>query len=200
MIEAISVPALLSRPRSWAGHYIWTRTWWTRPEVVVLKALCEAKAPLEKSADGLGRTPTSIAHRASDTGLVLPAEWRDAIIKKRPSKLRLSDPQLQYPYIREVRGEHADLLQVNSLVPRGLPDHVRADVCQEIMLALWMKKITLDELRTDSLAVRSFIKGFRATNYEAGGFALSLDAPMHDGRSWYDVLPAPTADEEFGTA
>jgi hypothetical protein len=189
MLEAISVPALLAHPRAFPGCYVWTRTWWSRPEVVALKALCDGRASLEKSADSLGRTPTSIAHYARDTGLTLPVEWRDAIIKRKPSKVRLADPQLQYPYIRQVRGEHADLLQVNSLVPRGLPDHVRADVCQEIMLALWMKKITLEELRADSRAVRSFIKGFRATNHEAGGFALSLDAPMHDGRSWYDVLP-----------
>lgn len=188
MIELISVPALLSRPRYINEGYLSTRLWWGRDEEVALKALCEDEAPLEKSAISLGRSPTSIAHRARDTGLRLPKEWTAAIIKRRPPAVRHA-PLMQYPYIAKVRGEHADLLAVNSLVPQGLPHHMRADVCQEIMLALWQKETSIEELRGDRALVNKFIKGARAINYEAGGYALSLDAPMQDGRSWYDVLP-----------
>lgn len=193
MLEAISVPALLASPRyCWA----WTGTHWQRPEIVALKALCEFGAPLEKSADALGRSPTSIAHRARDTGLALPYEWRDAITIRRSSKPRAPKAApLQYPFIVNVRGEHADLLAVNSLVSRDLPDHIRADVCQEIMLAIWQKQVTLDELRCDRRLVQSFVRGFRKANLEGGGFAMSLDVPMHDGRSWYDVLPDPSTVE-----
>lgn len=199
MIEVVSVKGLLSQARYNTGgpngaSWAWTGTWWQRPEIVALSALCEYAAPLEKSADCLGRSPTSIAHRARDAGLILPREWRDAITKRRPFKPRERD--LQYPYIREVRGEHADLLAVNALVPRNFPDHVRADICQEIMLAIWMKQITLEELREDRTAVQSFVRGFRKSNFEAGGHAISLDVPMHDGRSWYDVLPSPTTLEQ----
>lgn len=158
--------------------------------MVALKALVDIDADVEKSADGLGRSPTSIAHRARDTGLKLPRHWRDLI-----SARKLSSPpreQLQYPFITKVRGDHADLLAVNDLVPKGLPDQMRADVCQEIMLALWMKEISLEELRTSKTLVGTFIKGFRKANLEGGGFALSLDVPMQDGRSWYDVLPDET--------
>jgi len=194
MIELINVPTLLSNPRSFTGCHAWTRTWWTRPEVVALKALCEADAPLEKSADSLGRSPTSIAHRARDTGLILPAEWRDAITTYRKKPRSPKEEPLQYPYIRNVRGEHADLLSVNSIVPRGLPDHMRADICQEIMLALWQGDVTLDELRSEKSLVNQFIRGARKANFEAGGYALSLDQPMHDGRNWYDVLPDPASE------
>lgn len=172
-----------------AGWYS-TRSLWTRPEIVGLTALCEAKAPLEKSADGLGRAPTTLAHRAIALGLSLPKEWRDAVTKK---KLASAPRQaLAYPFIVNVRGEHDDLLAVNSLVPRGLPDHMRADVCQEIMLALWQKQVSLEELRRDKSLVRKFVSGFRKANLEAGGYVMSLDVPMRDGRSWYDVLPDPS--------
>lgn len=190
MIELVSVPAILARPRYLGGNWCSTRTHWARCEDVILKALCDADAPLEKSADGLGRSPSSIAHRARDTGLRLPKEWADLI---RPKRLRAeARVALQYPYIQKVRGEHAELLAVNSLVPRGLPDHMRADICQEIMLAIWTKEVSLDELRSDRALVNRFVKGFRRANLEGGGWALSLDVPMKDGRSWYDVLPDPT--------
>lgn len=188
MIELISTKTILSRPKyGWLGGWHDTGCWWRREEDVALAALCEARASLEKSADGLGRSPTSIAHRARDGGLKLPIEWRDAITKRKPKVAR--EILLQYPYVRCVRGDHADLLAVNSLVPRYLLDHARADICQEIMLALWQKQTTLDELRADKSLVRKFTSGFYSTNFESGGHALSLDAPMHDGRSWYDVLP-----------
>lgn len=192
MIEVVSIQTILARPRLMFSAWHYTRCHWTRPEDVALKALCEADAPLERSADGLGRSPTSIAWRAQDTGLILPSEWKAAIRRKYKPVERYAP--LQYPYIREVRGEHADLLAVNSLVPRGLPDHIRADVCQEIMLALWQKEVSIDELRGDRALVQSFIRGFRKANFEAGGQAISLDTPMRDGRSWYDVLPDPSTD------
>jgi hypothetical protein len=195
MLELISTKALLSRSK-YGGAWLDTGLWWQRPEEVALKALCEDEAELERCADALGRSPTAIAHRARDTGLILPREWRDAIIKKRPPKPPRELP-LQYPYIVKVRGEHADLLAVNALVTRGLPDHVRADVCQEMMLALWQKQTTIEELQSDPALVRKFITGFRKANLEGGGYALSLDVPMRDGRSWYDVLPDNSSDENY---
>lgn len=192
MIEVISVPALLSRPRYWHGAMYDTRSRWARSDNVALKALCEAGAPLTKSGEALGRSETSVAWRASDTGLKLPPEWREAIKPRRVATPKRVD--LQYPYIQSVRGEHAQLLAVNALVPRGLPDHMRGDICQEIMLALWQGETTLDELKHDKSAVNRFIREFRKANLEGGGYVLSLDTPMADGRSWYDVLPAPEAE------
>jgi hypothetical protein len=198
VIELVSVPALLARPRyPWSddsGSYFDQGTWWEWCDETALAALCAAGASLQKSAYALGRAPTTLAHRASDTGLKLPREWREAITKRRAANPR--GPLLQYPFISAARGEHAEILAVNALIPRGLPDYERADIIQEIMLALLEKRFTLAEMR-DPRIVRQFIKGFRSSNFEDCGYALSLDAPMRDGRSWYDVLPASNPDEAF---
>jgi hypothetical protein len=104
-------------------------------------------------------------------------------------------PLLSYPYIAVKRDEHADLLAVNALVPAWMPG--REDVCQEIMLALWEKQITLEQLKANRVDLRSFVRSFTKANYEAGGFAISLDQPMYDGRSWHDVLADPHTTEEL---
>lgn len=187
VVEVISVPALLATPRAEGGSWAWTGTHWARDEDVMLAALCSERAPLELSANGLGRSPTSIAWRASDTGLRLPPEWRDAIRQRRPA----STPRvtLEYPYITTVNGSHSDLLAVNALVPRGLDPHFRADVCQDIMLAVAEGDVSIGDL-SDPRLVQQFVRACRRRNYESSGRALSLDAPMMDGRSWYDVLAA----------
>lgn len=192
MIEVVSLGSLISRPMYFDGGYHSTRMWWQRPEDIALKALCEDRVPLVTSAGALGRSPTSIAHRARDAGFRLPGEWKDAITKSQPKAVHR--PLMQYPYIAKVRGEHADLLAVNALVPHGLPQHLRGDVCQEIMLALWEGQISIEELRSNKSLVSDFIGRARKANYEAGGYALSLDAPMGDGRSWYEVLPTPVTE------
>lgn len=99
---------------------------------------------------------------------------------------------LGYPYVAVKRDEHTELMMVNSLVPPGLPG--REDVCQEIMLALWEGRITLEQLKANRANIRPFVRSFTRDNYESGGYAVSLDQPMHDGRSWHDVLAAPEPD------
>lgn len=193
MLEAISIKHLTTVSRYCNSGWLSTRLNWGRDEVVALAALCDAKASLEKSANGLGRSPTSIAHRARDTGLILPREWRDAITTYRRRPPRQADTPLQYPFIRKARGEHETLLAVNRLVPAFLPGGLRADACQEIMLAIFMGDVALDELEQAPRLVNEFIKKVKRENYEQGGFAMSLDMPMRDGRSWYDVLPDPTS-------
>lgn len=195
MLESVSLKSLVDRGGLF-NNWSWclTRTWWTREHEIGLALLCRHQMPVEKAADLLARSPTSIAHRARDTGLKLPPEWRSLITPK-----RLREPpriQMVYPYISDVRGEHAELLAVNALVPRGLPDHVRGDICQEIMLALWEKTISLDEIKSSPSLVRDFVRRAYKSNYEGSGWAFSLDVPMPDGRSWYEVLP-DSATEDF---
>ena len=95
-------------------------------------------------------------------------------------------PIVAYPFIRKAKDEHADLLFVNSIVPTSMPG--REDVCQEILLALFEQRITLNELKANRANLRSFVASFRRDNYESGGYAVSLDQPMYDGRSWHDTL------------
>lgn len=110
--------------------------------------------------------------------------------KKKIKVIKIREPKivLSYPYIIKPRDEHAELLTVNKLVP---PMPGREDICQEIMLALWERKITMDQLRANLADVRSFVRSFKRANYEVGGYAVSLDQPMESGQSWHDVLPDP---------
>lgn len=167
--------ALLARPRFFNGGWLNTRLNWTDRDVRELRILCGASVSPEKAADAIGRSPSSIAWRARDAGLVLPAEWSKIIRpeRKAASGLRI---QLAYPYIIKKRDGHADLLAVNNIVPHGMPG--REDVCQEIMLAMWEGRITVEQLRANAANLRAFIRAFKAANYEASGYATSLDAPV----------------------
>jgi hypothetical protein len=104
---------------------------------------------------------------------------------------KLRDPIAAYPFVRKVNAGSTDLLLVNSLVPTGLPG--REDICQEIMLALLEKRITIEQLKAARSNIRAFINKFKRENYEEGGFAISLDEPRHDGQSWHDVLSTDSA-------
>jgi hypothetical protein len=167
--------------RAWNNHQFWNDA-----DILRLEQFCESDADLASSAAELKRLPSAAAHKASRLGLKLPREWVALIRPKRKLIVREPRTQLAYPFIIKARGDAADLLEVNSMVPAYLPG--REDVCQEIMLALFEGAITIDDLRKNKGQIRTFIKAFRRDNWEEGGYAISLDAPMHDGRSWHDVL------------
>lgn len=186
MLEAVSLKTLVASPKYRGGAWLDNGRRWSREAIVGLKLLVESGTEIEMAAASLGRQPITIAHRAYDDRLKMPAHWRSLITKRKMSEPRAD---LQYPFILKVNGRHDDLLAVNALVPHGLPNHLRADICQEIMLAIWQKQTSIEELRRDKALVNSFIRGAKNLNYEGGGYALSLDMPMRDGRSWYDVLP-----------
>jgi hypothetical protein len=90
-----------------------------------------------------------------------------------------------YPFVHAPREEHAELLLVNSLVPRGMPG--REDVVQTLLVALLEKTTTLEQLKAGGIT--RFLSQFRRDNYEAAGYAVSLDVPRFGGGSWHDVLP-----------
>lgn len=73
---------------------------------------------------------------------------------------------------------------VNSLVPQGAL--AREDAVQEIMLAFLEGRASLDEIKCGGW--RTLTRITFDTNFESSGYALSLDLPMPDGRSWHDVL------------
>ena len=62
-----------------------------------------------------------------------------------------------------------------------------------MVLALLEGSVTREQL----IATRgaAFRAAFNRNNYEARGFALSLDEPMAGGQSWHDVL---SEDRGFG--
>lgn len=168
---------ILARPLYGDGGYYSTRTWWNEIDKFKLEVLCEADAEIEPSANALGRTPTSIAHRARDFGITLPREWARIIAPKRKIQLRKGpEPLLAYPYIAKQRPEYADLLAINEIIPKAIPENMRADMCQEIMVAILEGRTSLDILRSRSKSASYFIRKFYNENFEQGGSALTFSA------------------------
>jgi len=65
----------------------------------------------------------------------------------------------QYPFIAKATDENAEVMAVSALVPRGIPSHIRADICQEILLAIYEGKTSLDILKQHN-SVRWYISKF----------------------------------------
>ncbi len=194
LLEVVSLKSLLVTSK-YGGLWLDERTHWKRPDIVALKLLVESDTDPDHAAEVVGRSPNSLAWRAHETGLKLSRTWSKVIrpwqwqrIPKVKKIIVPLSPLTQYPFIKEVRGEHEQLLAVNALIPAGLPSHMRADICQEILLAIWEKKVFLEDLMGDKKLVNRFIGKFRRENMEGGGYALSLDIPMRSGKSWYDTI------------
>jgi hypothetical protein len=178
----------------WATH-----TFWTPGELSALRILVGANALLERTADILGRTPSSITWRCRDDHIRFPSAWKKAR-GPRPKTPRIklaliSAPvaTLVYPYVTKARAETADLLLINDLVSRAYPDHMRADICQDIFLAMLEGKTTIEALQANKWRIREYVSRFRSMNMEMGGFALSLDEPLAGGGSRYDLISTEDA-------
>lgn len=184
---------MIARPR-W-GWY-WTGTHWYPADEFKLSVLCEADADIEAAADAIGRKPTSIAHRARDTGLTLPQQWSKLITPKRILKPREAATGLMaYPYISKATAANADLLAIDALIPKGMPEHIRADVCQEIMIAILEGRTTLEALKSRKGTVAYFIRRFYKDNYEDSGRALSFS--IEDDRSYDEIASARGLKDDY---
>ena len=69
---------------------------------------------------------------------------------------------------------------LNDLVPRAYPEHMRADIIQEMMLAVIEGKFSIDEIKSNRDKSAWFIKKFWKDNYEVNGHGISFDQ-VHDG-------------------
>lgn len=166
---------LVANPKYIGGAWYGTRTWWTDTDKFALGILSEANRHVEESGDAIGRQPSTLAWKARDLGLVLPESWAAIIRPKyKPKKISLKHSLLAYPYIAKARDEHSDLLAVNAIIPKGIADHMRADMCQEIMLAILEGRTTIEALKAKKANASYFIKKFYHDNYEAGGHAISF--------------------------
>ncbi len=149
----------LTASRFTGDSWLNTGTWWSADDQHQLQQLCASNVSVEVSANALGRTPKSIANRARDSSITLPSDWAALVrfYKPRPREPKII---LCYPYVKKARIEHVDLLRANDLVPKSLPDWMRADICQEIMLALYEGKITLSELEANKTNLKWFIRKY----------------------------------------
>lgn len=98
-------------------------------------------------------------------------EWYEA---RKPVRLPIEPLSEFYPYItKRPTEEHDFLMAVDSLVPKYLPNATRADVCQDMIVAILSGDVTLDNLK-DGLPkyLKMFMKG-APSKYGH----LSLDGP-----------------------
>lgn len=92
-----------------------------------------------------------------------------------------------YPYLRGADDDGARLIAaVNEIVPRTFPDHMRADVCQDLLLKVLEGECTISSLKDGSAtAIRQYYK------LHPGKFGpISLDAPIPgtDGLTLIDTI------------
>lgn len=178
------LPTLLARPPMYNGLRLNSRRNWSDMERQEISILCGGVVPIEKAADILGRSPTSIARQSRDLGLRLPEDWRKLLSPKRaavPQRIPLS-----YPYIIKERPSDADLLRVNSLVPKTFPEHMRADICQSVMLALYEGDISLPELESNKTNMRWFVKRYYREQSPYQEIHIDL-SDRGDDRPYYDI-------------
>lgn len=186
MDTTIILPERFKHPRYMGGAWMDQARYWSEEDLTLLAAASDLRIAPEKVASTLGRAPNTIVRAAMDRGYWVPREWR-ARLPQRPKKAKLLN--LEYPYIVKPDDRHADLIAVNRLVSKELPG--REDVCQDIMLALWQSRTSLDELKNDPKAIRAFVRAFRKQAFERGGFGVeSMDVTLHsddgDGKSKYE--------------
>ena len=81
--------------------------------------------------------------------------------------------------------EHALLLAVDSVVPKGLNTDTRADICQDLLVDILSGELTLSALRA---SVSTYIRRFFRKNVSWAH--VSLDAPIFGGgkRTLAEVL------------
>lgn len=166
---------------------------WRPVDEFALSILCEANADIEQTADTLGRKPTTLARRARDVGFTIPTQWAKLIAPK--GKPVLAARATNYPYIIKRRDEHADLMAVNAVIPAAIPDNMRADICQEIMLAILEGRTTIEMLKSRKGNSTYFIKKFYHDNYEHGGHAISFNGTKEDWSS--DAVSSSIAAKEW---
>ncbi len=159
-----------------------------------LKSFAVANATLEDSANALGRSPTSLIHYARELKIKLPQAWGG----RSPRKLKIvREPRVEiaYPYIIKPRAEHAELIEINNLIPKSIAGDMRADMCQEIMLAILEGRTSLNLLRARKDNTTFFIKKFYRDNFEQSGYAVSFDNQV-DSRG-YDEIASSIAAKEW---
>lgn len=192
---ATAAEQILARPAYMNGLLLNRGLTWAEQDSVRLRVLAESASDIERSSLALGRPATALAWRAYDEGLTLPPEWAKLI---RPICVRRApqEPLLCYPYVKKVRPENADLLRANSLIPRGLPEAIRADVVQEMMLALYEGKVSMESLEKHSKSVQWFIAKFYRE--QRPYHEVSLEGRFDDDRSYEEIAAAGKADWAWG--
>lgn len=191
------------RYRSFDGSAMWwKRGFWNSIERNRLAVLAAHSINIETAANILGRAPTSLIHKALDLAITLPQGWKEVIPYilhpknyYKPVEKRLA---ISYPFIIKPRAEHEELLAINSLVPKGLPDDMRGDVCQELMLEIYQGKLSIEALRGSKgwKIIKDALRKWRNDNWERAGYGV-MQIDELDGDKSYDEVASGMAMQDW---
>jgi hypothetical protein len=191
--SSITVNTIIKTPAYHSGLRLNQWRNWSPSDVEKLRILAEAGSPPEASGDALGRQEKSIAYKARDLGIKIPSTWA-AFLPQSKYMARPRQPKilLCYPFmVKAQRDEHADLIAVNKLVPASIPDHMRGDICQDILLAIYEGRVNLTSLQRSPKLVKEYMNQWRNNNLENGGYGImSLDPFGDDQRSLEERIAA----------
>jgi len=109
--------------------------------------------------------------------------------KKPKIPIEKSFPFLRWPFLISGRDLPSYVKQINDVIPKTLPEYIRADVCQEMALAILEGQITEEEIPANA---REYIKQIYKRYSEKWG-TLSLYQPI---KGTDDLLLIDTIDSE----
>lgn len=95
--------------------------------------------------------------------------------------------EARWPFLPQKPLDGTDIVSaVDKAIPRSVPEQVRADVAQEIILGVLEGEITLEQVATQAKKYLSRLW----REYDSQFSFVSLDRPIpgSDGRSWHDIL------------
>ena len=117
------------------------------------------------------------------------AEWKTTRAWRRFPRLPHKPLTEVWPFLhKEAAKDHLDILLVDSLVPKGIPEQWRQDICQDLFVAILTGEVEPDELRNEPY--RHIRKIFRDHPFKYVGVS-SMDAQIGDesGLRLHDVVP-----------
>lgn len=82
---------------------------------------------------------------------------------------------LFYPFACQAFRDDGLVQKVNGLVRRSLPEQMRADVCQEIIVSVLEGTVTEEDLN------QSLVERFIKEEFKKQGYAISLESPQFGG-------------------
>lgn len=129
---------------------------------------------------------------AHQTSLILGVNYRTSVSLAKTFKLFGNAPALKpsenrWPYANRDREEGATLVdRVNAALPYSLPEQVRADAAQDIILGVLEGHIREDDLARE---IQSFIKShYRRMEWRFDTLSLDAPVPGTEDMRWDEIL------------
>lgn len=110
------------------------------------------------------------------------AEWKTRRAWRQFPRLKHKPMTEHWPFLhKEAARDHLHIMMVDQLVPKGIPEQWRQDMCQDLFVAILTGELKPEHLSEDG--ARHYIKKvWREHPYKYG--PLSLQSPAHEGGKW----------------